>query len=207
MSGRGVFITLEGVDDAGKSTQSALLCEWLKERVPVVETREPGGTKTGEKIRDLILHGERLDGATETLLMAAARREHILRCILPALRDGAWVVCDRFSDSTFAYQGGGRGVCQKWIAEVLREVEGDLRPALTFYLQPPSVYCANNGGDVFERSGEDFYRAVAASYQKRAEENPGRIIAIAGGGADGKWRDKNEIAAEIQNAVKERFNT
>ncbi len=198
---------MEGADGAGKSTQTALLCEWLKKRAPVVETREPGGTEIGEKIRELILTGEQLDGAAETLLMAAARREHIIRRILPALKSGAWVVCDRFSDSTFAYQGGGRGVCQKWIADVLREVEDGLRPALTFYLLPSARGGKNSAqnGDVFERSGGNFYRAVMHSYKKIAEENPDRIVPVSGDDATGNRRGANEIAGEIQNAVQERF--
>lgn len=210
MSGRGVFITLEGVDDAGKSTQAALLGEWLtsKKQIRVKITNEPGGTGVGEKLRELVLHGGRMEGETETLLMAAARREHIVRGILPALDNGTWVVCDRFSDSTFAYQGGGRGVCQEWIASVLRKVENGLRPDLTFYFNPPPLSqnsALYTGGDVFEREGEEFRRAVAAVYQERAAKEPERIVAVKSADGGGNRRKKNEIAAEIQNAVEERF--
>lgn len=205
MSGRGVFITMEGIDRAGKSTQTKLLRAFLeKEGVRVVETREPGGTVLGEKLRDLILHGEELDGVTETLLMAAARREHVMRRILPALEEGKWVVCDRFSDSTFAYQGGGRGVCTQWIEEITRGVENGAPPDMTFYFPPPPVGGATNGGDIFERRGEEFYRAVAASYQKRAEDHPERITAVSTGN-NGQWRAPEDIATEIKDAVKKKF--
>lgn len=206
---RGVFITFEGLDGAGKSTQAALLAEWLRQTrgLQVVETREPGGTEIGEKIRELAMATTGLNAVTETLLMLAARREHICRRIEPALAEGAWVLCDRFSDSTFAYQGGGRGVERRWIAEILRQVEDGLRPALTFYLQAPPEASSIPllSGDVFENQQHDFYRAVAAEYRQLTAEHRQRIVTIKGRNSSGKRRDKKAIAADIQQTVVEKF--
>ncbi|MGI9306568.1 MAG: dTMP kinase [Gammaproteobacteria bacterium] len=206
----GVFITLEGTDSAGKTTQSALFCKWLQtqKNLRVVQTREPGGEKFCEKIRSLVLNNRGLDGVTETLLMAAARREHILRRILPALQNGEWVICDRFSDSTFAYQGGGRGVPREWIGEVLREVEDGLCPDLTVYLRLPTQSLLNfskQRKDAIEQRGDNFQRIVEESYKKLAEENPLRIAVVEIADANGARRPAEEIAAEIQNIITKRF--
>src|SRR5262245_59468531 len=128
---RGKFITLEGVDGAGKSTFIA----WIEQRirakgVDLLVTREPGGTPVGESLREVLLH-EAMDARAETLLMFAARQEHVVRVIAPALAAGRWVLCDRFTDATFAYQGEGRSVAAHEIAVLERWVQGDLQPDLT----------------------------------------------------------------------------
>ncbi|MGI9298287.1 MAG: dTMP kinase [Gammaproteobacteria bacterium] len=206
---RGIFVTFEGMDGAGKSTQAAILAASLRARNKnVLETREPGGSDAGEKLRRLVMDsGGGLDGVTETLLMAAARREHLVRRICPALARGEWVVCDRFSDSTFAYQGGGRGVRREWIAEVLRETEDGVRPDITFYLQADADSASQpllSAGDSFENRRISFYHAVDAEYRRLAKENPRRIIAVESF-AMKKRRGKDEIAEEIYGAVAARF--
>lgn len=206
---RGIFVSFEGMDGAGKSTQAAILAASLRaQNKRVLETREPGGCDTGEKLRKIALDSEGdLDGITETLLMAAARREHLVRRICPAIARGEWVLCDRFSDSTFAYQGGGRGVCRKWIAEVLRATEDGVRPDITFYLQADAGSAAQpllSAGDSFENRRASFYRAVDAEYQRLAKENPRRIVVVESFAAK-KRRGKNEIAEEIYAKIAARF--
>jgi len=139
---KGKFITFEGIDGAGKSTHIATVVDLLKAHgLEVVSTREPGGTSLGEKLRELLLH-EPMHLETEALLMFAARREHLALVIEPALARGAWVVCDRFSDATYAYQGGGRGLDKAKFAELERWVHGHLQPDLTFLFDlPPDVAC------------------------------------------------------------------
>lgn len=202
---RGKFITLEGIDGVGKSTQAFLLSDFLTnhKKVETITTREPGGTPFGEQLREMMFGGG-WDGVGEVLLMAAARREHVRHRILPALNDGAWVVCDRFTDSTMAYQGGGRGVCKEWITDVMRKVEEDAHPDLTFYFPVPDDFSPPTGDDAFEQSGGDFYRSVDDAYQRLAEENPARIVTIAGEKA-GARRGVEDIAVEIQTIVETRW--
>ena len=202
---RGKFITLEGIDGVGKSTQAALLAAFLinHKKIHAITTREPGGTPFGEQLRKMMFDGG-WDGVGEVLLMAAARREHVRHRISPALNDGTWVVCDRFTDSTIAYQGGGRGVCKEWIADVMREVEEDARPDLTFYFRAPDDFSPPTGDDAFEQSGSEFYRAVDDAYRRLAEENPARIITI-DGVKDGTRRSVEDIAAEMQKTVETRW--
>ncbi|MGU9951705.1 MAG: dTMP kinase [Gammaproteobacteria bacterium WSBS_2016_MAG_OTU1] len=206
---RGMFITFEGLDGAGKSTQVSLLADWLRadKKIDAIKTREPGGTEFGETIRNIALTTHGLDGIGETLLMTAARREHIRQKIEPALSEGKWVICDRFSDSTFAYQGGGRDVCPQWIENVLREVEGGLCPDLTFYLAAPadSSHRPSLANDVFESRDNEYYRAVAAAYEQRVAQYPQRIVNIAWQDEDGIRRNSNVIAAEIKNIVAARL--
>ena len=188
---RGIFITLEGMDNAGKSTQAALLATHLRTRGEVLLTREPGGTDIGEELRRLVTQTEDLDIATETLLLLAARREHICRRILPALQAGQWVVCDRFSDSTLAYQGGGRGVSRQWLTDCLHGVEEDLRPDLTFYLwSPPEAAAIAAPQDVFERAGASFRSKVEETYETLARDNPSRIVTV-------PWHDANGCRLSI----------
>ena len=183
----GKFITFEGIDGAGKSTHIATVVDMLGARgLEVVSTREPGGTPLGEKLRELLLH-EPMHLETEALLMFAARREHLALVIEPALARGAWVVCDRFSDATYAYQGGGRGLDKAKFAALERWVHGHLQPDLTFLFDlPPEVACeriARQGRELdrFEQERADFHRRVRQAYLERAAQAPQRIRVINAG--------------------------
>lgn len=180
----GKFITFEGIDGAGKSTHIANVAELLRSRgLKVITTREPGGTPLGEKLRELLL-SEDMHLETEALLMFAARREHLARLIEPALKEGKWVVCDRFSDATYAYQGGGRGLEKKKFAELESWVHGHLQPDLTFLFDlDPDVAGLRISAqgrilDRFEQEQADFHRRVRQAYLERATEAPGRIRII-----------------------------
>lgn len=186
---RGKFITFEGIDGAGKSTHIATVVDLLRGRgLEVVSTREPGGTPLGEKLRELLLH-EPMHLETEALLMFAARREHLAQVIEPALVRGAWVVCDRFSDATFAYQGGGRGLDKAKFADLEHWVHGHLQPDLTFLFDlPPDVACeriARQGRelDKFEQERADFHWRVRQAYLERAASWPHRICVVNAGQA------------------------
>ena len=182
---RGKFITLEGIDGAGKSTH--LL--WLADRLraggsrEVVVTREPGGTPLGEQLRALLLH-EPMDIGTETLLMFAARQQHLAQVIRPALDRGAWVLSDRFTDATFAYQGGGRGVPAAKLEALEGWVQGDLQPDLTLFFDVPVVVGQERlqAGpaqlDRFEREAAQFHERVRMTYLERAARFPARIRVI-----------------------------
>jgi len=179
---RGVFITLEGVDGAGKSTHTDWLAGQLHAAgVTVVRTREPGGTPLGERLRELVL-SEPMALETETLLMFAARSEHVARVIAPALAAGAWVVCDRYTDATYAYQGGGRELGAARIAAL--EAGLDLpEPDLTWLFDVPlDVARARMGSrsdpDRFEREGAAFFARTRAAYHARARKAPERIRVI-----------------------------
>jgi dTMP kinase len=185
----GRFITVEGTEGAGKSTNLEFACQHLAaagKRVMV--TREPGGTPLGEDIRGLLL-GHRHDGMSvdaELLLMFAARAEHLHRVIRPALARGDWVLCDRFTDATFAYQGGGRGVPSARIAMLEQWVQGDLRPDLTLYLDVPVETGLARAGrrsdpDRFEKEQSSFFDQVRAAYLRIAREQPGRIKVVNAG--------------------------
>ena len=178
----GKFITFEGIDGAGKTTHLAWLADRLRERgASVTVTREPGGTPFGERLRELLLdRTQRLDPVTETLLMFAARREHLSEVIIPALREGRWVLCDRFTDATFAYQGGGSGVPWADIAAVERLVHGELQPHITVLFDvPPGVgrqrSAQARAPDRFEQEQEAFHAKVREAYLRRAREHPARI--------------------------------
>ncbi|HEY3326628.1 MAG TPA: dTMP kinase [Novimethylophilus sp.] len=180
---RGKFITLEGVDGAGKSTHLPFITELLKSSGhETVVTREPGGTPLGERLRELLLH-EAMHPETETLLMFAARREHIDKVILPALERGAWVLSDRFTDASFAYQYGGRGVSKDKIKTMENWVQGNLQPDLTLLFDVPvSVSCQRLAGardpDRFERENAAFFKRIRAAYQERASSFPARFRII-----------------------------
>lgn len=198
---RGRFITIEGIDGAGKSSQMASLRTLLEARgVVVVATREPGGTPLGEKLRELVLH-EVMHLETETLLMFAARREHIAQVIDPALAAGSWILCDRFTDATFAYQGGGRGLDPDRIATLAQWVHGSLKPDLTLVLDlDPEIAAhrlakAGNAPDKFEREQVDFFRRVRAAYAERARAEPQRVFMI---NAD---RPQAEIAKSVEEII------
>jgi dTMP kinase len=181
---RGKFITLEGVDGAGKSTHLAWVAERLRQAGrEVIVTREPGGTPLGERLRELLL-AEPMHLETETMLMFAARREHIARVIVPALQAGRWVVSAPFPDATFAYQGGGRGLAFDKISVLERWVHGDLRPDLTLYFDLPvdiarkRLAASQATPDRFEREDFGFFERVRAAYLARATAEPGRIAII-----------------------------
>lgn len=180
MSGR--FVTVDGGEGAGKTTQMGFMREYLERRgCRVVVTREPGGTSLGEEIRGLLL-GHRDGGMTlaaETLLMFSARAEHLERVIRPALAAGCWVLCDRFTDATYAYQGGGRGLSLKRIAVLEDWVQGELRPDLTLLLNVPVATGLMRAGrrgvaDRFELEDVVFFERVRAIYLERAAREPDR---------------------------------
>lgn len=184
---RGKFITLEGVDGAGKSTHLDWLVAHLRSRgLAVVQTREPGGTPLGEKLRELLLH-EPMHLETEALLMFAARREHLELVIKPAVARGEWVVCDRFTDASFAYQGGGRGLATEKLAMLEDWVQDGFQPDLTLLFDLPVAIAAQRMAgaarqlDRFEQEKADFHERVRAAYLRRAAEMPGRIHVIDGG--------------------------
>lgn len=182
MTGR--FITFEGIDGAGKSTQIAAVAQHLRERgLEVVQSREPGGTPLAEKLRELVLH-EAMHLETEALMMFAARREHLAAVIEPALARGAWVVCDRFTDATYAYQVGGRGLGEDKFRALEAWVHPHLQPALTFLFDVEPAIAAQRiaqgraDTDRFEREQRDFFERVRAAYLKRAAQSGGRIAVV-----------------------------
>jgi len=181
MSGR--FITFEGIDGAGKSTHIPWFAQRLRELgVDVVVTREPGGTPLAEKLRDLLLH-EPMSVEAETLLMFAARREHLDGLIRPALARGAWVVCDRFTDSTFAYQGGGRGVPLRYIEALETWVHADLQPHRSYLFDLPAALAARRraaarDADRFEAEDLAFFERVRGGYLQRVREQPSRFVLV-----------------------------
>ena len=177
---RGLFFTLEGVDGAGKSTHVQWLVDQLTERgLQVVSTREPGGTALGEKLRALLLH-EPMSLECETLLMFAARAEHLQAVIEPALRAGQWVVCDRFTDATFAYQGGGRELGIERIAALEQWVHPALQPDCTWLFDVPLAVARERldrtrEQDRFEQEAAAFFERTRAVYLARAQQEPLRI--------------------------------
>ncbi|MBA2672819.1 dTMP kinase [Ramlibacter sp.] len=203
----GLFISFEGIDGAGKSTHIAGLAEALRAAGrTVVLTREPGGTPLSEQLRALVLN-DPMDPLTEALLMFAARREHLLQVIEPALGRGDTVLCDRFTDATFAYQGGGRG----FDAEVLRTLETWVQavPALPTGLRQPDLtlwfdlapqeaarrLAGARAPDKFESQPVEFFRRVAAGYQARRDAEPGRFARIDAG------RPREDVWADVRGAV------
>lgn len=182
---RGRFITLEGIDGAGKSTHLRWIARFLRRHGhKAVLTREPGGTAFGERLRELVLGGkQRLHPETETLLMFAARREHLDKVIVPALKAGRWVLCDRFTDATYAYQSAGSGVAWSKVSALERWAQQGLQPDLTILLDiSPEVGRLRAGrrrrADRFEREKMAYYRRVRAAYLERARANPGRVRVV-----------------------------
>jgi len=187
VTARGRFLSLEGVDGAGKSTHAAWLAGAIAALgIRVTVTREPGGTPLGEQLRELLLHVP-MSHDTEALLMFAARREHVEQVIEPALARGEWVVCDRFTDATYAYQGGGHGVPRERIAELERFVHGDCQPDLTILFDVPLAVSrerlqrAQAGGralDKFESEKQEFFERVRDAYLARAAAEPKRFRVV-----------------------------
>lgn len=194
MTGR--FITLEGVDGAGKSTHISWLVETLRARgLEVLSTREPGGTPLGERLRELVLN-QPMGLDTETLLMFAARSEHLQQVIAPALARGAWVVCDRYTDATYAYQGGGRELGADRVAVLETWLQPALRPDLTWLFDVPlEVARARMAGerqlDRFEQEAESFFIRTREAYHARAAAEPQRIHLI----------DASVPLAEVRSAL------
>jgi len=201
------FITFEGTEGTGKTTQIQLLKEYLEvKKVPTIVTREPGGTKTGERIREILLDKnlKQLDADTELLLMFAARAQHLEEVIYPALKNSIVVLCDRFTDASYAYQGGGRNIPIEKIAKLEQVVQGDFRPDLTILLScdlSVGMQRVESRGvkDRFEKEQVEFFQRVEQTYLHRANEQPERFVIV---NAD---QTINEIAEEIQRVVNARL--
>ena len=205
---RGKFITFEGGEGTGKSTQSRILTTRLQaEGRPAIRTREPGGSEGAEALRSLLVEGgaDRWSAMSETLMMNAARRDHLERTIVPALEHGEWVICDRFADSTRAYQGAGGGVPAEFIATVERAVVGDNRPDLTLVFDlPPAIGLERAfGRDMFEVRFEtkdfDFHTRLRAAYLAIARDEPERCVLIDASGTE------DEVAALVWRTVMDRL--
>jgi dTMP kinase len=198
MSARGKFITVEGIDGAGKSTHIGFVTQWLQARgKTVVSSREPGGTPLGEKLRDLLLH-EKMHLETEALLMFASRREHVAQVIEPALAKGEWVLSDRFSDASFAYQSGGRGMDRAKMEALEAWVHPHLQPDLTLLFDVPLEVArqrldATRTLDKFESEQAEFFARCRAEYLRRAAQFPDRFAVI----------DSTRSIAETQGIISE----
>ena len=196
------FITLDGIDGVGKTTQLNVIRDWFAaQALPVLFTREPGGTPLGEALRDLLLNPEtQVSLHTETLLMFAARRQHLEDVILPALARGVNVVSDRFTDATFAYQGGGRGLPDAEIEVLENWVQGSLKPDLTILLDVPLAVSLerierSREKDRFEQEAADFFTRVREAYLRRAAAAPERYAVVDSN------RDKAVVRAEIERVL------
>lgn len=185
----GKFITVEGTEGVGKSTNLAYVHTWLQQRgIDVVVTREPGGTPLAEEVRRLLLakRAELVDETAELLLVFAARAQHLAQVVKPALARGAWVLCDRFTDATYAYQGGGRGLSLQTITTLEQLVQGDVRPDLTLILDIDvelGLARAKARGELdrFESETVVFFERVRTTYRQRAEASPERYAIIDAG--------------------------
>ena len=204
----GVLITLEGGEGAGKSTQLKLLKRFLVDTsIDVIVTREPGGVPSAENIRDLLVKGQtdKWDSLTETLLHFAARQEHVSKLIEPALKAGKWVLCDRFADSTTAYQGFAQNIDLDLISNLYNLIIGDLQPNLTIILDLPAEVGLERakerglGGTRYERMGIEFHRRLRGGFLSIAEDNPERCIVINAN------QSIEIISKDIINIVAERF--
>ena len=196
----GKFITFEGIDGAGKSSHIGFVADWLRDHgKTVVSSREPGGTPLAEKLRELLLH-EKMHLETEALLMFASRREHLAELIEPALARGDWVICDRFTDSSFAYQGGGRKLDQRKLEALEAWVHPSRQPDLTLLFDVPLEVArarleATRVQDKFEREREDFFAATRSEYLRRARQFPRRFRVI------DSTRTMEEIRAKLEEIL------
>ena len=195
-----MFVTFEGLDGCGKTTQAALLAESLRQDgVDVVATREPGGTPLGEQVRDLVLHGDHVAPWAEAALYAASRAQHVEEVIRPALHRGATVVCDRYIDSSVAYQGAGRGLGLEEVLDLNLVVVGGLLPDRTVLVEIDPETAAErvgSSGDRIERDGIALWRRVADAYQGLAHRYPERYVVV-----DGR-RSVAEVAEEIRDRLR-----
>ena len=195
---KGKFITFEGIDGAGKSTHIGFVADYLSAHgKKIVSTREPGGTPLGEKLRELLLH-EKMHLETEALLMFAARREHLAQVIEPALMQGDWVISDRFTDATFAYQGGGRKLSLEKLDSLEQWVHPHVQPDLTLLFDVPLDVArarldATRTLDKFEQEKADFFSATRVEYLRRAGQFPGRFRVI----------DATQSISEVQAELKQ----
>lgn len=200
----GKFITVEGVEGVGKTTNMAFIQSWLERQgIDHITTREPGGTPLAEDIRELLLspRDEAVNENTELLLMFAARAQHLAEVIVPALERGQWVLCDRFTDATYAYQGGGRGVAMEKIALLENLVQEQLRPDLTLILDAPvaqGLERANKRSqpDRFEQEKLDFFEQVRECYLSRAKKMPMQYRVV----------DASQALAQVQLDLGEQLN-
>lgn len=180
------FITLEGIEGTGKSTAIKFIHRYLQQKnIPLILTREPGGTKIGDAIREVLLnqYDEKMEGKTELLLMFASRAQNLAQVIRPALAEGNWVLSDRFTDASYAYQGGGRGLPEKYIAQLEQVVHADLQPDITFLLDAPvqvgkSRIKNRAVTDRIEQERQEFFERVRAAYLERAKKFPHRFRVI-----------------------------
>lgn len=201
----GKFITVEGIEGAGKSTNIGVVKDFLQERdIDLVTTREPGGTIYAEHIRELLLshQDEPLDSNAELLLVFAARAQHLNHLICPALERGAWVLSDRFTDATYAYQGAGRGLGVEKVAALEEFVQGSLRPDLTLILDVPvdvgfGRVDSRGSRDRFESEQQHFFETVRSAYLERAQTSPERYAVI----------DTTRSLDEIRDDIESRLNT
>lgn len=197
---RGKLITLEGMDGAGKSTHIPDIIKLMEAKgVEVVSTREPGGTVLGEQLRTLLLN-EVMHPETETLLMFAARREHIAQVIEPALARGAWVLSDRFTDATYAYQSGGRNVSAKKVIDLETWVQGSLQPDLTLLFDVPvevsvARLASARAPDKFERESVEFFTKIRNAYLDRATNNPSRFRVV------NSNQSLDDVKIEVKNII------
>lgn len=195
----GKFITIEGTEGVGKSTNLAFVSDWLAARgIKVLITREPGGTPLAEQLRELLLatRDEPVTPTAELLMIFAARAQHLEQVIKPALAQGTWVLCDRFTDATYAYQGGGRGLDKSVIAQLEQLVQGSLRPDLTLILDiDPELglqrAAARAELDRFEREGSAFFNRVREAYRERVRANPAHYAQV----------DAGQPLAEVQDDI------
>jgi len=201
MTGR--FISFEGIDGAGKSTHIGTLQDWLRERGhEVLSTREPGGSALAERLRELLLH-QPMDALTESLLVFAARRDHLRNCIEPALARGATVLCDRFTDATFAYQGAGRAFDIGVLAQLEGWVQQGRQPDLTLWFDLPVAQAAQRrtavrAPDRFEGQDQRFFERVREGYAQRMAQSPERFVRLDAAA------DRSAVWAQIERALEQR---